>query len=135
MSNRVKAVLRVNESKLDKYIRNGLKTSLRLLWLRSEFRNHALNRNRIPIDSNIKRQMMLSGRYKNVKGQYVYPCELCDKPFKSNEVEIDHKEGVRSLFYLSDLPKYMESLFCHPDMLQRVCVACHRAVTHGSNDL
>ena len=121
MGSRVKAVLRINESKLDKYIRNGLKTSRRLLWLRSEFRNHALNRDRVPI--------------LGMKRRFTYPCENCKQHFKAKQVEIDHINGVKSLFYLSDLPDYVASLFCHVDELQRLCVGCHRSITHGSNDL
>ena len=117
---RIKARLRVNESKVDKWARTGLVSGLRLLWLRSALRNEALTRNRVPI---------------NLKGtRFVYPCEKCSKHLTSKQVEIDHIDGCGSMLSLSDLPSFVSRLFCASDRLQRLCKSCHYVKTYNVSD-
>ena len=121
---RIRAQLRANEGQTQRYIRTGLKSNLRRLWLRSEFRNECLRRDRVVNDA-----------WKGKVKRYHYPCEECGALKKSSEVEIDHLDGVSSLFTLDDLPKFMATLFCPTDRLARLCKGCHDLKTYGTGDL
>jgi len=57
--------------------------------------------------------------------KYIYPCAECEEWFQDKEVQVDHIVGAGSLNEYSDLPRFVERLFCEPDNLQILCKPCH----------
>ena len=138
---RRKANLRVNESRVDKWLRTTLQSSLRRLWLRSELAHEAMRLDRVDLKVNkgSKINSLIAGAMLKIadlesvtkKTRYLYDCACCNQYFIAKQIEIDHIDGISSLFYLSDLPLYVETLFCPIDRLQRLCITCHRTKTSG----
>ena len=59
-----------------------------------------------------------------------YQCAVCDNWFADKEVAVDHIIPCGSLKTYSDLPKFVETLFCEADNLQVVCKDCHQIKTN-----
>ena len=55
-----------------------------------------------------------------------YQCAVCDGWFADKEVAVDHIIPCGSLKTYSDLPKFVETLFCEAENLQVVCKDCHQ---------
>lgn len=68
----------------------------------------------------------------NTRTKWLVDCECCLKPFKTSEVQVDHKKGEHSLKTLEDLLPFSKSILgvSHED-LQVVCVPCHEALTYA----
>lgn len=63
--------------------------------------------------------------------RYEYECAICKDFFKESDVEVDHILPVGSLKSYSDLPQFVERLFCEEEGLRVLCKPCHLEVTHG----
>jgi len=61
----------------------------------------------------------------NKRQKYEYLCNACKKYFKGTEIHVDHVIPVGSLSHASDLPHFVETLFCEEDNLQCLCSKCH----------
>lgn len=69
---------------------------------------------------------------RTVTGQrhrYEYKCAECTQWFKGNEVQVDHIKPAGSLKEYTDIPQFVENLFCEVDNLQLLCKECHKAKT------
>lgn len=65
-----------------------------------------------------------------------YSCEHCHNEFKSNEVEVDHKNPVVQLYESANdmsVELYVNRVFCSPLNLQLLCKACHKVKTDREN--
>lgn len=61
-----------------------------------------------------------------------YQCAACNNWFKQSEVEVDHYPvACGSLKDYTDLPAFVENLFCEEDGLRVVCKPCHKEHTYG----
>jgi hypothetical protein len=59
-----------------------------------------------------------------------YTCAHCEKPHGSKEIEVDHIEPAGSLKTFSDLPAFVERMFCEVDGFQVLCKPCHQLKTN-----
>lgn len=59
-----------------------------------------------------------------------YLCNKCNQIFTAKEVQVDHLVDAGSLKDYSDLPGFVERLFCSVDDLQVLCKDCHKNKTH-----
>jgi len=66
---------------------------------------------------------------KDKRTKWVYTCASCEEQFKSTEVQVDHIKPAGTLKTYSDLPKFVETLFCEADNLQVLCKECHDVKT------
>lgn len=66
----------------------------------------------------------------NKRQKFAYECEHCKKLFKATEVQVDHIQPAGTLLAYSDLPKFVERLYCGEDGLQVLCFECHRKKTN-----
>lgn len=88
-------------------------------------RTACLNRHRV---------LRVCGKYKNGKNieRYFYPCEICRGYFDSpKKLEVDHIEEIGS--FNGDFNTYISRMYCSPDNLQAICVACHMVKTSRFN--
>lgn len=60
-----------------------------------------------------------------------YKCAECLELHPSKEVQVDHIEPAGSLKTYSDLPAFVERLFCEQDGLQVLCKECHNKKTQA----
>lgn len=61
--------------------------------------------------------------------KWEYKCSECKKWFKTKDVQVDHIKPAGSLKDYSDLPQFVENLFCEKDNLQVMCKPCHAVKT------
>lgn len=66
---------------------------------------------------------------KNKRQKWEYQCTNCKNHFKSDEVSVDHKVPAGTLRTYTDLPGFVERLFCEVDGLQVLCNPCHDVKT------
>jgi 5-methylcytosine-specific restriction endonuclease McrA len=83
---------------------------LRLIWLRSKERSHALKRDK-------------------------YTCQIChrkqtQKKGQEFKVQVHHKEGVGN--WDKVIETIREEILCNPDKLQTLCKDCHRSIEDGT---
>ena len=62
---------------------------------------------------------------KNKRQKWEYKCVECTKYFKGTEVNVDHIVPAGTLKTYSDLPGFVERLFCEVEGLQVLCTKCH----------
>ena len=79
----------------------------------------------------VKYQVMNAARriVEGKRHKYEYQCACCNEWFKGTEVQVDHIIGCGSLKEYSDLPRFVETLFCEADNLQVLCKPCHKTKT------
>lgn len=65
---------------------------------------------------------------KNTK-RFEYQCNVCKGWFPNSQVEVDHIIPAGRLSDYSDLPSFVERLFCEQDNLQCICKKCHAKKT------
>lgn len=77
-------------------------------------------------------KMSYSDMDMTTRTKWLVDCEVCGKPFKTSEVQIDHIEGEHSLKTFEDLVPFAESILgvSHKD-LQIACIPCHSAITYS----
>lgn len=63
--------------------------------------------------------------------RYGYRCAECGDLFRSSEVQVDHIEPAGTLKTYSDLPKFVERMFCEIDGFQTLCKSCHAVKTNS----
>jgi len=66
---------------------------------------------------------------KDKRTKWVYKCNGCKGLFKSTEVQVDHIKPAGTLKDYSDLPAFVQNLFCEEDNLQVLCKECHDTKT------
>lgn len=68
----------------------------------------------------------------NTRTKWLVDCEMCGKPFKTNDVQVDHIKGEHSLKTFDDLISFADSILgvSHDD-LQVLCIPCHEARTYS----
>lgn len=78
----------------------------------------------------VKHQVKVAARRKK-KGtrRFEYKCADCKKWYPNSQTEVDHIEPAGSLKDYSDLPGFVERLYCEADNLQVLCKACHHIKT------
>jgi len=57
--------------------------------------------------------------------KFDYQCASCKDWHKGKDVQVDHIVECGSLKKYSDLPKFVELMFCEADNLQVLCTKCH----------
>lgn len=61
--------------------------------------------------------------------KWEYQCNECKEWFKTKDVQVDHIQSAGTLKEYSDLPQFVETLFCEADNLQVMCKPCHKIKT------
>ena len=61
----------------------------------------------------------------NKKQKYEYQCNSCKKWYAAKDVNVDHIIPAGELNCATDLPGFVERLFCEVDNLQVLCSSCH----------
>ena len=59
-----------------------------------------------------------------------YECAACKGIFTNKAVEVDHIVPAGTLTKFSDLPDFVERLFCEADGFQLLCKPCHQLKTN-----
>jgi 5-methylcytosine-specific restriction endonuclease McrA len=57
--------------------------------------------------------------------KFEYQCNCCKQWFPEKKINVDHIIGAGSLNCATDLPGFVERLFCEQDNLQVLCTECH----------
>lgn len=101
-------------------------------WTKSQywsFIRSALRRafSRYPVKFQVKNKARRTVKGKRHK--YEYQCAKCEEWFKDKDVEVDHDPPCGSLKDYSDLPGFVERMFCEEDKLQVICKPCHKKKT------
>lgn len=94
-----------------------IRSALRRAWTKYPVRYQVMDKARTPY----------TGKDKRTK--WVYKCASCSELFKSTEVQVDHIKPAGTLKTYSDLPGFVQTLFCESDNLQVLCKACHDVKT------
>ena len=59
-----------------------------------------------------------------------YVCAHCTQWFGSSQVEVDHIKPAGQLKTYSDLPGFVERMFCESEGFQVLCKECHQIKTN-----
>jgi 5-methylcytosine-specific restriction endonuclease McrA len=94
-----------------------IRSALRQAWRKYPVKFQVLNEAKRPYEGTDKRT------------KFVYQCNECKELFKGSEVQVDHIKPAGSLKDYTDLPAFVENLFCEADNLQVLCKACHDVKT------
>jgi hypothetical protein len=70
----------------------------------------------------------------NPRQKFEYLCARCASWFMQKETNVHHKEECGQLKAFSDLPGFVERLFCEPEGLEVICKKCHKETHHPKND-
>lgn len=65
----------------------------------------------------------------NKRQKFEYLCNVCGKYHPKKEISVDHIVPTGTLRSFSDLPGFVERLFCGVEGLQCICDTCHNAKT------
>ena len=92
------------------------RSAIRKIWLFSAIRREAVKRAKV------------------APNQYL--CAHCNNPFKSNEIEVNHKIPAGSLREFEDFSPFIEKMFQEDlNKLEVLCKPCHKMFTYKKNDL
>lgn len=94
-----------------------IRSALRAAWLKYPVRYKVLDSAKVKYDGPDKRT------------KWLYRCNVCKSLVKSKEIQVDHLIDAGSLKDYSDLPGFVERLFCGEEHLQAICVPCHKKLT------
>lgn len=61
----------------------------------------------------------------NKRQKFEYQCNFCKEWFPDKRVNVDHITPAGTLRSATDLPGFVERLFCEIDGLQVLCSKCH----------
>lgn len=90
------------------------RSAIRKIWLFSAIRREAVKRAKV------------------APNQYL--CAQCNLPFKSNEIEVNHKNPCGSLREFEDFSPFISAMFQENiDELEVLCKPCHKKFTHGKD--
>ena len=70
----------------------------------------------------------------NKRQKYEYQCNACKNWFMEKKINVDHIIPAGSLSTSTDLPGFVERLFCEVNNLQVLCEACHDIKTKTDKD-
>jgi 5-methylcytosine-specific restriction endonuclease McrA len=68
---------------------------------------------------------------KIARGEYF--CQICGIVGKKKEFQLDHIIPVVPLEGFDSFDGVIDRLYCDPDGLQNLCIACHKEKTKGEN--
>ena len=91
-------------------------------WLRQKLRRASITWKPIN-ECRKKSKVSYTGNNKRRKVSYI--CNMCKGEFDAKSVSVDHIIPIGSLQSFSDLPGFVERLFCEEDSLQVLCKSCH----------
>lgn len=94
-----------------------VRSALRAAWLKYPVRYKVLDSAKVKYDGPDKRT------------KWLYRCNVCNSLVKSKDIQVDHLVDAGSLKDYSDLPGFVERLFCGEEHLQAICVPCHKKLT------
>lgn len=66
--------------------------------------------------------------------KWEYQCNQCKQWFPDKEINVDHIRPAGQLRDASDLPQFVETLFCEVENLQVLCASCHDLKTKQEKD-
>lgn len=69
----------------------------------------------------------------NPRLKWEFQCAICKKWHPQKLVEVDHIVPCGSLKAFSDLPGFVERLFCEQEDLRVLCKPCHLKITKGED--
>lgn len=102
-----------------------------MAWVRGGIRKGLWNRH--PIKLNYLKSKGVMKENTNPRSMKRFPkvkkfeCEECKRFFSTQEVEVDHKEGNKSLKSMDDLRSFIESMIeVRQEDLQILCKTCHK---------
>lgn len=67
----------------------------------------------------------------NKRQKWEYKCYKCKEWWMQKDVQVHHVIPVGSLNSVSELPGFVERLFCEVDGLEVVCTTCHDKLTEA----
>lgn len=105
----------LTESGFWSFIRSGLRQKSRWWKPVSDCKLH----NRRPYVGTNKRQ------------KFEYQCNKCKNWFPEKEINVDHIHPAGSLNGPTDLPIFIEQLFCEEPGFQILCITCHHDKTQA----
>lgn len=70
----------------------------------------------------------------NKRRKFSYVCNSCKEEFDAKSITVDHVQAIGSLQKFSDLPTFVERLFCEEQFLQVLCSECHNKKTQLDNN-
>ena len=93
---------------------------------------------RYPLKINFKNSIRYQVKNTNPKSMRRFPmiwvmdCAICNKPFSSNDIEIDHIGDNGTFRTINDIESYARHLFMlTPDKMRGLCKPCHKIVSHS----
>ncbi len=63
----------------------------------------------------------------------IYGCEGCRLPHPRKKIQVDHISPVIPTSGFDSIEGYVTRLFCKAELLQVLCLKCHRAKSAGEN--
>jgi 5-methylcytosine-specific restriction endonuclease McrA len=129
MAKRIQKKLPVKRSRVAKTRNSGTMTeSAFWSFIRSALRNKS--RWWKPItECKQKSRRPYTGPNKRMK--YEYQCNECKGWYPEKQINVDHIIPAGTLTCSSDLPGFIERLFCEQDNLQVLCEKCHDIKTQN----
>jgi hypothetical protein len=129
MAKRIQKKLPVKRSRVAKTRNSGTMTeSAFWSFIRSALRNKS--RWWKPItECKQKSRRPYTGPNKRMK--YEYQCNQCKGWYPEKQINVDHIIPAGTLTCSSDLPGFIERLFCEQDNLQVLCEKCHDIKTQN----
>lgn len=127
MAKRIQKKLPVKKSRVAKTRNSGTMTeSAFWSFIRSALRNKS--RWWKPItECKQKARRPYTGPNKRLK--YEYQCNQCKGWYPEKQINVDHIIPAGTLTCSSDLPGFIERLFCEQENLQVLCEKCHNKKT------
>ena len=61
----------------------------------------------------------------NKRRKWQYQCAMCKKWHAGKDIAVHHVQPCGTLKAFSDLPQFVERLFCEQDGFRAVCRTCH----------
>tara|TARA_R100000951_G_scaffold63860_3_gene53624 strand:+ start:4178 stop:4546 length:369 start_codon:yes stop_codon:yes gene_type:complete len=89
-----------------------------------------LRRARYPVIYKVKKAAERPYKGDNKRQKYEYQCAICKKWHMGKNVQVDHIKPCGSLKEFSDLPRFVETLYCEADNLRVLCKDCHQVITN-----
>jgi 5-methylcytosine-specific restriction endonuclease McrA len=84
---------------------------------------------RWPPKSEVKMSHRRKYKGENKRQQFEYQCNRCDQWFSDKEIEVHHRQECGELKSYSDLPLFVNRLFCSVDGFEILCKKCHNKET------
>ena len=100
-----------------------LRSALRRAFVRWPVNYDARNSSRRPYVGPSKQQ------------KWEYECSICKGWFPMKGTQLDHVNPCGPLKSLSDLPGFVDRLFCEREGLRVLCKPCHQEVTNAARHL